>query len=282
MSEWDTVAIVGVGLMGGSIGLALQQRGLARRVVGVGRRASSLRKARQWHTVTHTTTSLERGVRQADLVIVCTPVADIVDRACEVAQYCPAEALITDVGSTKAIIVRELARRLPGGGPAFVGSHPMAGSEKTGPENARADLLENRVTVVTPERRTREEDVQRIERFWSSLGSRVIRMSSQDHDQAVAMASHATHVIATTLAVATPPQALALAASGWRDTTRIAAGDPQLWLQILLANRREVVKSLRTFEQVLTTFRAALQRGDAASLVQLLDAGKQTRDSVGS
>jgi prephenate dehydrogenase len=281
MSEWDTVAIVGVGLMGGSIGLALQQRGLARRVVGVGRRASSLRKARQWHTVTHTTTSLERGVGQADLVIVCTPVADIVDRVCEVARHCPAEALITDVGSTKANIVRELARRLRGG-PAFVGSHPMAGSEKTGPENARADLLEDRVTVITPGRRTREEDVQRIEQFWSALGARVLRMSPQDHDQAVAMASHATHVIATTLAVATPPQALAVAASGWRDTTRIAAGDPQLWLQILLANRREVVKSLRTFEQVLTSFRAALQRGDAASLVQLLDAGKQTRDSVGS
>jgi prephenate dehydrogenase len=281
MRAWDTVAIVGVGLIGGSIGLALRQRGLARRIVGVGRRVSSLRKARQWLTVTHTTTKLERGVADADLVIVCTPIADIVDRVCAVARHCPAGTLITDVGSTKSEIVRELDRRLRGG-PAFVGSHPMAGSEKTGPENARADLLENRVTVVTPTKNTCDDHLQRIEQFWSALGSRVVRMTPRDHDQAVAMTSHATHVIAAALAAATPEHALPLAASGWRDTTRIAAGDPQLWLQILLTNRQEVLKSLGKFEKVLATFRVALERGDTTRLVQLLDAGKQTRDSVGS
>ncbi len=281
MSAWDTVAIVGVGLIGGSIGLALQERGLARRVVGVGRRASSLRRARQCRAVTQTTTSLARGVREADLVVVCTPVADIVQRVCEAAEHCPPGAVITDVGSTKWQIVRELGRRLRRG-PGFVGSHPMAGSERTGPENARADLLDGRVTVVTPARHTRADDLGRIERFWSALGSRVVRMSPQEHDQAVAMTSHAAHVIATALAAATPPQALPLAASGWRDSTRIAAGDPQLWLQILLANRREVLKALGRFEDVLAACRAALRRGDAARLMQLLDAGKQTRDSVAS
>jgi len=281
MPEWDTVAIVGVGLIGGSIGLALQERGLARRVVGIGRRASSLRKARACRTVTGTTTRLDRGVADADLVVVCTPVADIVDRVCLVAQHCSAGTLITDVGSTKTDIVRRLDRELQGG-PLFVGSHPMAGSEKTGPENARADLLVDRVTVVTPTPDTQRDALRRIERFWSSLGARVVRMAPGDHDQAVAMTSHATHVIATTLAAATPPQALPLAASGWRDTTRIAAGDPQLWLQILLANRQEVLRSLGRFEELFAAFRSALQRGDAARLVQLLDAGKQTRDSVGS
>ncbi|NLX53815.1 MAG: prephenate dehydrogenase/arogenate dehydrogenase family protein [Planctomycetaceae bacterium] len=281
MRPWDTVAIVGVGLMGGSIGLALQQRKLARRVVGVGRRVASLRKARECGTVTETTTRLERGVAEADLIIVCTPVADIVDRVCEAARHCPPEALITDVGSTKSRIVRELERRLRSG-PAFIGSHPMAGSEKTGPAHARADLLVERVTVVTPTPRTRDADVERIERFWAALGARVVRMTPLDHDQAVAMTSHATHLVAAALAAATPACALSLAASGWQDTTRIAAGDPQLWVQILLANRPEVLKSLGQFEKSLATFRAALARGDATRLLQLLDAGKQTRDSVGS
>ena len=159
----------------------------------------------------------------------------------------------------------------------------MAGSEKTGPENAAGRSAgEPRHGGHSHPAHARLRQLQQIEQFWSALGARVVRMTPQDHDQAVAMTSHATHVIAAGLAAATPQQALPLAASGWRDTTRIAAGDPQLWLQILLANRREVLKSLGKFEKVLATFRAALQRGDTAGLVQLLDAGKQTRDSVGS
>ncbi len=281
MRKWDTVAIVGVGLIGGSIGLALQQRGLARRIVGIGRRESSLRKARQARTVTQTTTKLERGVADAELVIVCTPVGEIVERVCTVARHCPPTALITDVGSTKVQIVRELDRRLRGN-PLFVGSHPMAGSEKTGPEHARADLFENRVTVVTPTRKTGRDAALQIEQFWASLGARVFRLTPQEHDQAVAMTSHAAHVIAAALAAATPATALPLAASGWRDTTRIAGGDPQLWLQILLSNREQVLKALSKFEKVLAAFRGAVQREDAPRLVQLLDAGKKTRDALGS
>ncbi|MHB0959206.1 MAG: prephenate dehydrogenase [Pirellulaceae bacterium] len=281
MRKWDTVAIVGVGLIGGSIGLALQQRALARRIVGIGRRESSLRKARQAGTVTQTTTKLARGVAEAELVIVCTPVGEIVEQVCTVAEHCPPTALITDVGSTKGQIVRDLDRRLQGH-PMFVGSHPMTGSEKAGPEHARADLFENRVTVVTPTQNTRDEGVLEIEQFWTSLGARVFRLTPQDHDQAVAMTSHATHVIAAALAAATPENALPLAAGGWRDTTRIAAGDPQLWLQILLSNRQQVLKSLAKFEKVLAAFRGAVQREDATRLVQLLDAGKKTRDSLGS
>jgi prephenate dehydrogenase len=264
MQDWDTVAIIGVGLIGGSIGLALQQRDLARRVVGIGRRQR-----------------IDRGVADADLVIVCTPVGDIVDHVCQAAQHCPAACLLTDAGSTKGGLVRELDRRL-GPGPSFVGSHPMAGSEKTGPENARADLFDGQVAVVTPTASTNPGAVERVEHSWSSLGARVIRMAPQIHDEAVAMTSHATHVVASALAAATAESSLALAASGWRDTTRVAAGDPQLWRQILLANRQQVVKSLKTIERTLAAFRIALAREDAAGLVELLDRGKKTRDSLGS
>ncbi len=143
MKKWETVAIVGVGLLGGSIGLALQQRGLAQHVIGIGRRTSSLRKARRHAAVTTTTTNLARGVADAQLVVVCTPVGNIVEHVCEVSTHCPPGALITDVGSTKGAIVRQLQQLLE---PAvkFVGSHPLAGSEKTGCENASADLFQDR------------------------------------------------------------------------------------------------------------------------------------------
>jgi prephenate dehydrogenase len=281
MTRWDTVAIVGVGLLGGSIGLALQHRGLARDVVGIGRRAASLRRARRCGTVTRTTLDLARGVRAAQLVVVCTPVSEIVDRVCALAPHCAPGALITDVGSTKALIVRQLAQRLPSG-LAFVGSHPLAGSEKTGPEHAWPDLLQDRVTVVTPGPANRDEEVEAIEQFWSALGSRVLRMTPAAHDQVLATTSHATHVIAAALAAATPQAALPLVARGWQDTTRVAAGDPAVWLPILLTNRREVLKSLRNFEKVLAAYRAALRHEDAAQLVQLLEAGRQIRDAVGS
>jgi prephenate dehydrogenase len=143
-------------------------------------------------------------------------------------------------------------------------------------------LLQGRVTVVTPAPRTRLEHVGRVEQFWSALGAQVVRMTPEAHDQAVAMTSHATHLVSAALAAATPESALPLVASGWLDTTRIAAGDPALWLQILLTNRAQVLKSLGRFDHVLAAFRRALERQDAARLSQLLDAGKKTRDSVGS
>ncbi len=189
--------------------------------------------------------------------------------------------MITDVGSTKTNVVRQLQKRLTTD-VLFVGSHPLAGSEKTGPEHATAELFENRVTVVTPADPAGSDAADRVDAFWMSLGSRVIRMTPESHDQAVAMTSHATHVIAASLAAATSIDELPVAASGWRDTTRIAAGASQLWQQILLANRAPVLKSLDKFEKVLSQFRVALESGDGESIEQLLEAGKKTRDSVGS
>lgn len=281
MKTWDTVAIVGVGLLGGSIGLALQQRRLAQHVVGIGRRASSLRTARSYHTVHATTTELSEGVAGAELIIVCTPVESIVEHVCLIADHCPPGAVITDVGSTKADIVTRLNQRLDPG-VQFVGSHPMAGSEKTGAEHAVADLFEQRVSVVTPVGSRHAAAVDSVVALWESLGSRVVRMAPEAHDQAVSMTSHATHLIAAALAASTSRDDLLLAAGGWQDTTRIAAADPGLWEQILLMNRDQVLQSLGKFEKVLTQFRNALQRGDREHLKQLLEAGKEIRDSLGN
>lgn len=281
MRHWDTVAIVGVGLIGGSIGLALRRRKLARNVVGIGRRKSSLSKALQVGAVSRTTTSMSRGVVDAELTIVCTPVGKIVQHVREVAESCPKQALVTDAGSTKASIVSALGGDLPRG-VRFLGSHPLAGSEKTGPENARDDLFENRLVVITPTRSSKTADIDRLTQFWTCLGAEVICKTPQAHDAAVAVTSHLPHLVAAAMAAAVPAGDLPLTGSGWLDTTRIASGDVQLWRQILTDNRAHTLKALGKFEKVLASFRAALEENDSAQVARLLQRGKERRDAVGS
>ena len=280
---WKTVAIVGVGLIGGSIGLALRERKLAERVIGVGRRAATLRKAKEIGAVTATTLRLEQGVAEADLVVVATPIAQIVEQIRLAAAACRPGTLFTDAGSTKRTIVRDLEAN--GGLPdavRFVGSHPLAGSEKSGPEAATADLFEGRVVVVTPCRATHNGAAADVADFWSSLGATVYLMSPEQHDAAVAATSHVPHLLASLLAGVTPRGDLPLTATGWQDTTRIAAGDPELWTQILLDNRQNVLKSLARFEKTMQRAKRAIERGDAKTLTRLLTEAKAIRDAVGS
>jgi prephenate dehydrogenase len=281
MKHWDTVAIVGVGLIGGSIGLALRKRELAENIVGVGRRRESLRKALAAGVVTSTTQDIATGVREAQVIVVCTPVDSIAEHVRQSAAACPAGALLTDAGSTKARIVRQLNGALPRS-VSFVGSHPIAGSEKNGCENAQADLFEGRVAVVTPTRKTNEEDLQRTADFWSALGASVLVMSPAAHDRALAAISHLPHLLAAALARATPEADLPLAAGGWRDSTRIAAGDAELWTQILSDNSENVLKALARFEKSLSAMRSAIERHDTRRLNNLLGEAKQVRDAVGS
>jgi prephenate dehydrogenase len=287
------VAIVGVGLIGGSIGLALRERGLADEIIGVGRRASSLAAAEKRGAVNRTTTNLVMGVADADLVVVATPVNSIVDTVRAVAAAA-ARAAITDAGSTKAQICRELREPpsidhlVPGEldrpGPApprFIGSHPIAGDHRTGPEHARADLFDGRVAVVTPEDHTPPGLVERVTEFWESIGADVVLLSPEEHDRALAATSHLPHLIAAALAAATPEEWLRLAGTGWGDSTRIAAGDPQLWTQIFTQNRAAVLDALRRFEYRLQAFDEAIDEGDPATLTQRLQEAKRIRDALG-
>jgi prephenate dehydrogenase len=289
MTEQPRVAIIGVGLIGGSIGLALRQRRLAREVVGVGRRSSSLERAQARGAVDRTTTNLVSGVAEADVVVVCTPVASIVDTVRAVAAAAP-RATITDAGSTKAEICRELSRPMTEhGAPApagsvvarFIGSHPIAGDHRTGPEHARANLFEGRTVVVTPEDDTPPGLVERVKHFWESLDADVVLLSPEEHDRALAATSHLPHLLAAALAAATPEEWLRLAGSGWGDTTRIAAGDPELWTQIFHQNRAAVLDALRRFEHRLAAFDAAVADSDTAALATELQEAKRIRDALG-
>jgi prephenate dehydrogenase len=281
MKHYGTVAIVGVGLIGGSIGMALRQRGLADRVIGIGRRQPSLRTARRVGAVTNTTVEMAKGVAEAELIVVCTPVGRIVDDVRRAAGFCPEGTLITDAGSTKQTIVNALDVGLPRGC-RFLGSHPVAGSEKAGAIHAQADLFEGHVAILTPTKNTRAEDFDTLEAFWSSLGSVVVQMTPEEHDRALALTSHVPHVAVAALAAILPERYFRLAGSGLLDTTRIAGGDPELWGQILLTNRGNVLASLAQYETQLAALRTALQKGDLDAIESLLADAKKNRDAMGS
>ena len=274
-----TVAILGVGLIGGSIGLAVRQRGLSDRVIGIGRKPARLRKAKQLGAVTETTTNIERGVSEADFVIVCTPVQYVVEQVREISQYVRSGTLITDVGSTKQTIVEGLTVLENG---HFIGSHPMAGGERGGVGNADADLFEKRTIVVTPEKRTNKAAQSRISKFWKSLGARVMELDCKEHDRAVAVISHLPHTLASVLSTQANAKQLALAAGGWIDTTRIAGADPELWLEILRDNNKQVIRAVDHFLDDLHKFRDALESDNSPVLLRYLNQGKQNRESMGN
>lgn len=278
MKSWNTVAIVGVGLIGGSVGLGLRRRGLAREIVGVGRREESLRIARQLGAVDRTTLDLAEAAAEAELVIVCTPVGRIAADVRAAAVASRRQPLITDAGSTKARIVAELAGPLPGGA-RFVASHPLAGGEQSGPAAADGALFVGRTVVVTPTAATRESDVADIEQFWGSLEARVVRMSPIDHDRVLAATSHLPHLVAAALAAATDAGNLPLTASGWADTTRIASGDPELWSQIFTSNRENVLAALDRYRKTLDELQQALSDGAESKMIELLTEAKRCRDA---
>jgi prephenate dehydrogenase len=279
--EWPTVAIVGVGLIGGSIGLALQSRRLAGRVIGVGRSAASLATARTAKVVTETSLDLEAAAAEADLVVVATDVGTIASLLDRVDEAVRPGTLITDAGSTKASIVAAWEKRRRSRRGRVVGGHPIAGSHKSGPAAADATLFEGRVTVVTPARGTPAADAEAIGGFWAAVGSTVFMMDPKEHDKILAATSHAPHLLAAAIALATPAAARQFAAGGWRDTTRIAAGDPELWADILLDNAAQVAKALARIATGAEKMLAAIESGDRRRLRTLLARAKEERDAVG-
>ena len=276
-----TLAIVGVGLIGGSIALAARARGVAQRIVGVGRNPESLERAQQRHIIDAWSTDLGEVAATAQIIVFCTPVDQVIEQVVTAAGRCEPGTLLTDAGSTKAVIVRTLERRLPAG-TRFVGSHPLAGSEKRGYEHAEPRLFEGRMVVVTPVGKTDLEAAQQVAAFWQALGGHVIEMSPEDHDRALALTSHVPHLLAAVLAGVLPAKLHHLTAGGFRDTTRVAAGDPSVWTGIFLSNRQAILEALASFEVGLDRFRTALDAGDRAAIDALLLEGKRTRDALGS
>ena len=278
------ITIVGVGLLGGSLGLAVKRRRLAGNVTGFVRRAASVTECRKFRAVDFATRDLQSAVEGADLIILCTPLAQMREL---VKQFLPAlsrGAIVTDVGSVKASVVREIEALVHKGGGHFIGSHPMAGAEKTGVAAARADLFVGAACVVTPTRKSNPAALRKVEQFWKAVGGRVLRLSPEIHDVLVSRSSHLPHVIAATLAnlvldPAHPESQAALCATGFRDTTRIASGSPEMWRDIALANRKNLARELGAFVAGLQKVRRALNRGQERDILKFLQQAKLRRDA---
>jgi cyclohexadieny/prephenate dehydrogenase len=277
----DNIAIIGVGLIGGSIGLAARQRKVARHVGGVGRTKDAADKAVTSGAIDEACLSAKDAVSDANLVIFCTPVDQIASGILEVAKHCQPGTVITDTGSTKASIVRAVQGKMPEN-VHFVGGHPLAGSEKNGVEYADAALFRDRVTVVTRTEHTDDGALETVSEFWRLLGARVRSMTPDDHDRALAMTSHLPHLLGSALAGVFPDELFELAASGFRDTTRVAAGDPSIWTPILSQNRKALMKVLAALRSRLELFQDALENDNSEKMTELLAEGKRRRDALGN
>ena len=282
-----TVVIVGVGLIGGSLAATIKKRQLAKTVIGVGRDASRIEAARLAGLIDEATTDLGAAVHRADLIVFCTPVdrlaKDVRLAEAEIAKRIrPAPAgsdvegpLLTDVGSVKSSICDELSDVS-----RFIGSHPIAGSHRQGYEASDPNLFEGRTCVLTPLSHSPTTQIERLERFWQAVGMKTVRMTPAIHDQSLALTSHLPHVVASALAAILSAENRQLTGTGFRDTTRVAAGDPGLWTGILMGNADSVIRGIHGFQQSLERFRDAIARGDSQTLNSLLREGQASRKAL--
>ncbi len=274
------LTILAPGLLGGSVARAAHARGLAGRIVIWARRAETRLALQEQPWCTAAADTPEDACREASLVVIASPVDKIVPLAEQIAPTLRADCVVTDVGSVKGEIARLGAKALAGRG-VFIGSHPMAGSEKTGWEHSHAELFQRRTCFVTPIEGTPAAAATLVARFWSELGAEVVTVDPDRHDEIVAHISHLPQAIATSLCsflARKDPAWRNHAGGGLRDTTRIAASDAQIWRSIFEHNRDEVLRAIAQFENELHGFKAALANRDYTELVARMERGKAYRD----
>jgi len=275
------LAVLGPGLLGGSIALAVRERYPDSRLALWGRRAEAVESIRQRDVAATVSTDLGSVVEGAELVVLCVPIGAMADLAKQIAPMLSPTALVTDVGSVKGPVVRELTAIL---GDRFVGSHPMAGSERDGFDAARANLFEGAVCVVTTGVGSDSTTaLGRIEAFWAALGCSVRRTDADRHDEVVAAISHLPHVLAAALVDlvgGSDPQALEFCGPGFRDTTRVAGGPAAMWTEILRTNREPVRKSIEAMVEKLREVVILLDDSDGVAMNRFLNEAKMRRDSL--
>lgn len=282
---FDTLAIAGLGLIGGSIARDARQRGLAGRIIAFGRSAARLEHARHMGLIDAGYTEFGDAIAAADLVIIGTPVRIIAAQARACMPGMRPGAILCDVGSVKGQVVRDIESCAP---PHvhFIGAHPIAGTENSGFESSVSGLFEERICVLTPTPHTDAAALQRLGQFWEALGSRVITMDTQTHDRMFAAISHLPHMVAFALVNAISGMQgfegdiLQYSAGGFRDFTRIAASDPVMWRDIALMNRECILQSIDCMEQSLGAIKAAVAAGDADTIETLFRKSRDTRRSL--
>ncbi len=281
----ERVTILGVGLIGGSLGMALKQTGFAREIIGVDLNGDIIAEAVKLGAIDQGTTDLCMGVSQADLLVLATPIRAIYKLVPQISRYLKAGAVVTDVSSTKVEVIKLMEEYLPKG-TSFVGGHPMAGSEKAGVGASDPYLFENAIYILTP--RDALEVFSLVEDMVRSIGAKPLILSPEEHDRIVACVSHLPHLIAATLVAVAMDEnkrtgnVLFLAAGGFRDTTRIAGSDPGLWRDIFFSNKAELLSMVDNFQRELEEFRTLLESDSEDELEERLRAIRGVRQEIPS
>jgi cyclohexadieny/prephenate dehydrogenase len=288
MSEpmFDRVALIGLGLIGSSLSHAMRRRNLARTIVGTAQSEKTRDTALRLGLVASAYATAAEAVRDADLVILCAPVGVCGKLAQEMAPALRPGAILTDVGSVKGAVVRDVGPHVPPG-VHFVPGHPIAGTEHSGPEAGFAELYDGRWCVLTPPRGTDEGAVDRLAAFWRACGSHVEVMDADHHDLVLAITSHVPHLIAYNivntarhLERVTDSEVIKFSAGGFRDFTRIAASDPVMWRDVFLNNKEAVLEMLGRFSEDLTALQRAIRFGEAETLHRLFVEARETRRGI--
>lgn len=278
----NTVAIFGPGLMGGSLLMAMRQHHPQAHLRVWGRRPEALEQLKQRRLADFCSTDAAEVARGADLAVLCVPVDKLAEVAGAAAPGIACGCAVTDVGSVKAGVVAEL-EQIFSSNRNFVGSHPMCGSEAAGLDAAQADLYENALCVVTPTESSSPATTQAVTDFWRSVGARVLSLAPAAHDRAAAIVSHVPHVAAAALVnllEEEKPETSAMCAGGFRDTTRVASGSPELWAAILSSNRAEVADVLGKLEDSLAEVRSLLEQGNTTKLRAFLESAASRRGKI--
>jgi len=269
------VVIIGTGVIGGSLGLALKKKHLAGQITGLSRRKENARLSKKKGAIDLVSTSLD-AVKDADLVILATPIDAIIDIGLKISKIIKKNCIVIDVGSSKENIVSKLSRVIPN----FVGCHPLAGSEKKGAANLEPGIFIGSICVITPNAKTNKNTLNKVKSLWKKLGSKIRMLSPKKHDQILASTSHLPHAIAFSLLGSIPKEFLSISSGGLNDTTRIASSDTDLWNQIFLSNRDNLLASLSSFQTELGSLKSALENKNQKLLTKILTAAKEKRKKL--
>ncbi|MCU7904558.1 MAG: prephenate dehydrogenase/arogenate dehydrogenase family protein [Candidatus Thiodiazotropha sp. (ex Epidulcina cf. delphinae)] len=279
----EKLAIIGVGLIGGSVAMALREEGVVKEVVGCGRRKKNLEKACALGVIDHFTHDVAEAVKGADMVLLSVPLGAMRDTLQAMRGRLSDDAVVTDAGSVKGSVVEDVKavyRGMPG---FFVPGHPIAGTERSGVEAAFAELYRNRRVILTPLPETNEDAVDRVDRMWRQCGAEVTQMSVEHHDEVLAATSHLPHMLAFTLVdslarMKENDEIFRFAAGGFRDFTRIASSNPVMWRDICIANQQPLSGMLTRFADELHELAAILERGDGERLLAIFERAQHARD----
>ncbi len=285
-AQFDRIALIGIGLIGSSLAHDIKRLGIAKDVVIATRSAETLRRAEELQLGNRYTTSAAEAARDADLVIVSVPVGASGSVAQEIAGSLKPGAIVTDVGSTKASVIAQMQPHMP---PHvhFIPGHPLAGTEKSGPDAGFPGLFEGRWCIFTPVPGTDEAALKKLRKFWESLGSKVDEMDAEHHDKVLAIVSHLPHIIAYNivgtaddLETVTESEVIKYSASGFRDFTRLAASDPTMWRDVCLHNKDAILEMLARFSEDLAYLQRAIRWGEGDKLFELFSRTRAVRRSI--